>query len=308
MSSQMSFKYKFLKVVVKALHIRKIMAMPPEKTQKIFKIAYRGENIPTLSDPELNIERITVEECSVVWFKHKKENKRVCIYLVGGGMLKYPQPSQNKEVLKLAKECQMDFMIPYYPILFTGKTLPDVYHMLYSLYKKVLENYEAKNICFLGGSSGANLALGMISHINGGGEGLPLPGKIYAGSPGTLLITEEEKRKAAELDKIDVVMSCKALETVWEGMTGGKEVPDYMKYLQLGNYTGLKSVYMSFGSEEVFYACADSIKERLEKYGVDVTLEVGEGLYHSYAAFPLIKEAEQGYRNMIEYISKDNSQ
>jgi acetyl esterase/lipase len=305
MSNQMSFKYKFLKGVFKTLHIQSLMAMPPEKTQKLFKLGYKGENIPTLSDPEFDIERTKVNECSVVWYKHKKENKRVCIYLVGGGMLKYPKPSQNKEVLHLAKTCQIDFVLPYYPILFTGNTVLDVYDMLYALYKKVLENYEAKNIYFLGGSSGANFALGLVSHINKKGEGLPLPGKIYAGSPGTLLLTEEEKRKMAELEKVDVILSKKALYSIWEGMTGDKEIPDYMKYLQLGDYTGLKSVYMSFGSEEVFYACADSIKEKLEKYGVDVTLEIGEGLYHSYAAFPLIKESEQGYHNMIEYISHE---
>jgi len=76
------------------------------------------------------------------------------------------------------------------------------------------------------------IPIGLISHINAKGEGLPKPGKIYAASPGTLFITEEEKRKADELGKTDVVMSQKAIISIWEGMTGGTEVPDYMKYLQ----------------------------------------------------------------------------
>ena len=66
--------------------------------------------------------------------------------------------------------------------------------MLYELYKKTLRKYRPENICFMGGSSGGNLAIGMASYINDRGEGLPMPGKIYAGSPGTLLLTEEEKR------------------------------------------------------------------------------------------------------------------
>ena len=81
------------------------------------------------------------------------------------------------------------------------------------------------------------------------------------------------------------------------------QVPDYMKYLQLGDYTGLSDVYLSFGGDEVFAAAAESIKAALEKYGVKVTLEIGEGMYHSYAALPLVKEAEEGYRHMISYIS-----
>lgn len=156
----------------------------------------------------------------------------------------------------------------------------------------------------MGGSSGGNLAIGMASYINDRGEGLPMPGKIYAGSPGTLLLTEEEKRRAGELEKTDVIMSVKATENIWEGMTGGEKVPEYMKYLQLGNYYGLSDVYMSFGGDEVFLAGADSIRRRLEEFGTHVTVEIGEGMYHSYAMMPLVEDAQEGYRHFVEYIKE----
>ncbi len=299
----MSLKYKFLLKVFRVLNMQKIMALPPQKSQKLFQKAYKGVVIPEMSDSELTIETDQVAGSSVVWYKHKKENPRLCVYLVGGGMLKYPKPGQAKGLISLAKQCNIDFVLPYYPLVLTGNTLPDVYEMLYELYKKALEQYQPENIYFLGGSSGANLALGLISHINAKGEGIPMPGKIYASSPGTLLLTEEERRKADALDKTDVIMSQKGTLSVWEGMTAGREVPAYMKHLQLGDYTGLHDVYLSFGGDEVFAAAADSIKAALEKYGVTVTLEIGEGMYHSYAAMPLVKEAEEGYRHMIAYIS-----
>ena len=176
--------------------------------------------------------------------------------------------------------------------------------MLYELYKEALQSYEAEDITFVGGSSGGNLALGMISYINEKEDGLPVPGKVYAGSPGSLVLTEEEKQKAATLEKTDVVMSVKAIENIWEGATGGEAVPDYMNYLQLGNYTGLKDAYISYGGDEVFAAFADSVKARLKQYGVHVTMEIADGLYHSYAMMPLVKEAQSGYRNMIAYLSE----
>jgi len=77
-----------------------------------------------------------------------------------------------------------------------------------------------------------------------------------------------------------------------------------MKYLQLGDYTGLRDVYLSFGGDEVFLAGAQSIKKRLEKFGAHVTMEIGEGMYHSYAMLPLVKDAEDGYKHFKEYISK----
>jgi acetyl esterase/lipase len=281
------------------------MELPPEKAKKLFAKAYKGVQIPKLSDDDFTIWTESVLGSTCLWYRHKTKCNRVCIYLVGGGMLKYPKPSQAKEVLKIAKITGVDFVLPYYPLIHTGNTLPDVYKMMFALYQEMLARYSPKNIYILGGSSGANLALGFVSYINDISEAIPKPGRIYAGSPGSLLISDEERAKADLLDKTDVIMSQKATLSVWEGMTGGKKVADYMESLQLGNYTGLKDVYLSFGGDEVFAAAADSIESRLESYGVHVTMEIEPGLYHAYACIPLVKDAMPGYQRMIEYIKCD---
>ncbi|MCR5098400.1 MAG: alpha/beta hydrolase [Lachnospiraceae bacterium] len=297
-----SFKYKVLLGLCRLIRVQRIMELPPKKAQKLFGKGYKGVVIPHMHDECIDIKAELILGSTCLWYRYKKGNDRACIYIIGGGMLKYPKPSQAKEVLEIAKETGVDFVLPYYPVVHTGNTLLDVYVMLYELYKEMLKSYKPENIYFLGGSSGANLALGMISYINDKGEGLPMPGKVYAGSPGSLLISDEEKKKAYKLDKTDVIMSQKATLSVWEGMTGGKKVADYMESLQFGDYTGLKDVYLTFGGDEVFAAAADSIKARLEQYGVHVTMEVAPGMYHCYAVIPLVEEAKPAYRRMVEYI------
>lgn len=84
--------------------------------------------------------------------------------------------------------------------------------MVYELYKETLEDYKPENICLMGGSSGGNLALGLISYINAQDEVLPKLGRIYAGSSGTLLLTDEKKQIAQKQEKTDVIMSIAALE------------------------------------------------------------------------------------------------
>ena len=42
----------------------------------------------------------------------------------------------------------------------------------------------------------------------------------------------------------------------------------------------------------------------VEEFGVHVTLEIGEGMYHSYAMLPLVKETQEGYRNYTGYLKK----
>lgn len=297
----MSAKYTLLKVIAKILRLQNMMKKPYSQLQKKFKTQTAYPVIPECIEEDLDFSTFKVGVNPVLHIKHKAPAEQVCIYLIGGGMLKYPKKDEVKEQIKLARLTGRDMVLPYYPLV-PDNSILDVYEMLYQLYKKLIEEYEHENIAIAGGSSGGNLALGLISYINEKGEGIPMPGKIYAASPGTMIYTEEEKRKAKILDGRDLIMSTIALENIQAGMENGREVPEYMRYLQRGDYTGLKEAYLIFGGDEVFSAAADTITEQMRKFGVDVRLEIGEGMYHMYSMMPLVPEAKKAYQDMIEYL------
>ena len=109
----MSLKYKFSLRLIRLLPVRNIMESPPEKQQKIFNLAYKGENIPELHDNTLNICRFKINGFSVLYYRHKKATGRLVINLVGGGMLKYPKVSlakKNNCTFK-GKECRCNAAI-----------------------------------------------------------------------------------------------------------------------------------------------------------------------------------------------------
>lgn len=297
----MSAKYTLLKVIAKILRLQNMMKKPYSQLQKKFKTQTAYPVIPECIEEDLDFSTFKVGVNPVLHVKHKAPAEQVCIYLIGGGMLKYPKKDEVKEQIKLARLTGRDMVLPYYPLV-PDNSILDVYEMLYQLYKKLIVEYEHENIAIAGGSSGGNLALGLISYINEKGEGIPMPGKIYAASPGTMIYTEEEKRKAKILDGRDLIMSIIALENIQAGMENGREVPEYMRYLQRGDYTGLKEAYLIFGGDEVFSAAADTIAEQMRKFGVDVRLEIGEGMYHMYSMMPLVPEAKKAYQDMIEYL------
>lgn len=282
------------------INAQRIMAQEPEALQRMFRRRNQQPSIPRLSDPELDITTRYLQGHPVMYIRHRRPCSAVLVYVVGGGMLKYPTPRQARGLLSLARETGRDIVLPYYPLCY-DHVLPDVFAMLYALYKELLTVYSADNILFLGGSSGGFHTLALISYINAQGEGLPLPGKIYLSSPGSMFPTEADREGACEKDRTDLIMSVRAMDNIWHCMTHGQPVPDYMAYLQCGDYTGLQDVYMSFGGDEIFSASAESIRTRLEQYGAHVTLEIAEGMYHCYAALPLVPEAAQGYQNMIDY-------
>ena len=52
-----------------------------------------------------------------------------------------------------------------------------------------------------------------------------MPGKIALSSPGSAL-TAEERKRAEELNKTDLIMNTTALDNIFQGMMGGKELPE----------------------------------------------------------------------------------
>lgn len=80
---------------------------------------------------------------------------------------------------------------------------------------------------------------------------------------------------------------------------GDATVPDYMIYTQTADFTGCPKVTFMYGTDETLYAVAPSFEKAMKKYGVDYDMIIGEGLFHCYPVFPIVKEAEEGYSQMI---------
>lgn len=297
----MSMKYAFLKGLFRIVPVQKIMSKPYNELLRMFKTEKMEPKIPELSDSDFDCEVRQFNEHPALYINHKKGSDSVCMYIVGGGMLKYPKPSQVKEVRSIAAETGRNMVLPYFPLC-PKYDLFDAMEMLYEVYKDLTNTYKPENIAILGGSSGGYMALVLMSMINERSEGIPLPGKLCASSPGTTM-GEDEKAEAERLNQTDVVMSTKALNNIFIGMAGGRELPEYMLYTQRGNYAGLKEAFLSYGGDEVFSAAAKSTAKRLESFGVDVKLVVEPGLYHAYASMPLVKEAERGHQEMIAFLT-----
>lgn len=297
----MSFKYTMIKAMFHIVPMQKIMAKPYEELLKTFHTAQAKPSIPQLKDPAFTYQTHTIDNFPVLEISHKKKCDHVCIYVAGGGMLKYPKPAQAKDLISLAKETGRNMLLPYFPLA-PEYDLIDALDMLYATYKMALKHYPAENIAFLGGSSGAAMVLWLMSYINRQGEGVPMPGKIALSSPGSAL-TAEERKRAEELNKKDLIMSTTALDNIFKGMVGGKELPEELLYTSKGIYDGIKDVYLSYGGDEVFSAAAQSTAQCLRSYGAKVTLEIAEGMYHTYAVLPYVKEAKPGHQRLVAYLT-----
>ena len=299
----MTLKYEILKRLVKAANIKKHWAsMSTEELLENRRRENARNRIPNLKDDAFIISRVEVMGCPVLKLIHKKKTDKANLFLIGGGMVSAPRPGSVKKALRFAKETGLDLFVPYYPLC-TDYPLTRAYEMIHETYRLMLQDYKAEHISVLGTSSGGNLALGMVPYINDGHNDTPMPSYIMAISPGTCADTEEEWRRMLELDKKDVAIPASYMKTAVEIMRHGDDsVPDYMIRLQRGDFTNCPKVTFMYGSDETLYACAPSFEKKMQEYGVDYEMIVGKGMFHCYPVFPIVKEAKEGWDQMISLV------
>ncbi|MGN0709440.1 MAG: alpha/beta hydrolase [Anaerovoracaceae bacterium] len=262
--------------------------------------------VPSLSSDELDIETVDLDGQKVVTMRHRRAAgpASACLYLIGRGMIFYPRGEQVKQAVKIAEATGRDLIVPYYPLC-VDKPVTRCYEWLGRLYEKMLEEYEPERIAFSGSSSGGSLALGMISDINQRGAGVPMPERVYAASPGECFRTDEIRENAERLKKHDFILDPAYMKKEELILTHGRKVPEFMLYQDAGDYRGLSRAYICYADDEVLYALCGPITDRLKADGVDVTVEIGEGLFHCYPFSTGIPDARQGWENMISFLRAD---
>ena len=299
----MTLKYEILKRLVKAANIKKMWTgMSTEELLENRRRQNAKNRIPDLKDEDFTISRIEVMGFPVLKLIHKQKTNRANLFIIGGGMISAPRPGSVKKALRFAKETGVDVYVPYYPLC-TEYPLTKAYEMIHETYREMLKTYAAENISVLGTSSGGNLALGMVPYINASHADTPMPGYILTISPGTCVSTEEEWRRMLELDKKDVAIPAQYMKTAEEIMRHGDDsVPDYMIWLQTGDFTNCPKVTFIYGSDETLYACAPSFEAAMRRYDAKYEMIVGDGMFHCYPVFPVCKEAKEGWALMVRLI------
>ena len=296
----MSLKYEVLKRLVKASGLKRMWI--GQSTEELLDNRRRQNarnKIPVLKDAAFEISQIEIMGCPVIKLIHRQRSDRANLFIIGGGMISAPRPGAVKKALRFARETGLDVFIPYYTLC-TDYPLTRAYEMIHATYREMLRDYAPERVSVLGTSSGGNLALGMVPYINDGHADTPMPGRIMAISPGTCVDTEEEWRRMVELDDLDVAIPAQYMKSAVEIMRHGDDsVPDYMIWLQRGDFTGCPKVTFIYGSHETLYACAPSFEAAMKKYGVDYEMIVGEGMFHCYPVFPVCREAKAGWDMMV---------
>ena len=92
------------------------------------------------------------------------------------------------------------------------------------------------------------------------------------------------------------------LREMGETWAAGLDSKDYKVSPLFGEVKGLAKTTLFVGTHEIFYPDVVKFYNKLKDSGVDAELNVGEGMTHVYAIYPLVPESKEAFKHIVETI------
>ena len=228
-----------------------------------------------------------------------RSDKHVLFYH-GGAFLINIMDTQWTLSISLVEKLGCTVHMLEYPLAPTH-TYRETYRAMMDAYRWVLEQAGAQNMIVLGDSVGAHLSIAAAQFALK--EGLPQPAQIIVLSPWIDFANELPGKAEREPgDPIIGMVSLYGIPKVWCGdIVNDKACPPNLQY---GPFEGMAPVYIQIGSTEVMLVDALELERLIKEAGGTVELEIGDGLWHTYALYPDMPEGQQAVEDIARHIQE----
>lgn len=225
-------------------------------------------------------------------FNHKEGSHKLILYLHGGAFIYPPVFFHWRFLHDLCLRTHCDALLPVYPkspeyvCEYSVKTLLEYYQSI-----SELNQYD--EIHLVGDSAGACLCLVLAQEAHKNGWQKPTTTTLL--SPCVDLSHTKEAAMRALQDKdtmlqLDRVIT---LNAIWQG-----DLPVKHPWVSpvFGDFSGVDNLYVYYGSDEILQPDDLFLKETYEKAGKTGQFHEYEGMFHTFAMFPI----PEGFRAVKE--------
>ncbi len=221
-----------------------------------------------------------------------RPSRKLLLYLHGGAFIYPPVFFHWRFLHDLALRTHCDALLPVYPkspeydCEYSVKTLLEYY-------QSISESNQYDEIHLVGDSAGACLCLVVAQEAHKNGWQKPLTTTLL--SPCVDLSHTKEKEMRALQDKdtmlqLDRVIT---LNAIWQGNLPAKH--PWVSPV-FGDFSGVDNLYVYYGSNEILQPDDLFLKETYEKAGKTGHFYEYEGMFHTFAMFPV----PEGFRALKE--------
>jgi monoterpene epsilon-lactone hydrolase len=247
------------------------------------------------------LEQAPVEDAEAYWIRVSEvdeHQKKALIYLHGGGHILGSAHTNLAIPLRVSIASGIPVISVEYRLAPEHPFPADLLDSL-ATYRWLLDNgYAAENIGIFGDSSGGGLAVGLP--LLARDEGLDLPAAIAALSPSVDHVRRGDTH--VTLSDFDPILGplVTDVEDVYAGttpLTNPLLSPIY------ADFQGLPPLLIQVGTRERLLSDAVMLARRAREAGVDVTLDVWEGMWHVWQDHPTIPEAGQASQAIADFFT-----
>ena len=243
----------------------------PVRVPRYFRGYFTEEKFHASTDFEMQV------------FRRNNASRKLIFYIHGGAFIYPPVFFHWRFLHDLCLRTHYDALMPVYP------KSPD-YNCAYAVetlmdyYKTVALSNRYKEIHLVGDSAGAHLCLVVAQEAHK--QGLTKPTSLTLLSPCVDLsyCRESEMRALQDLDPMLQLDRIITLNAIWQG-----DLPATHPWVSpvFGDFSGIDNLSVYFGTNEILKPDALFLKETYEKAGKQGHFREFEGMFHTFAMFPI---------------------
>lgn len=250
---------------------------------------------------EIEVAPFNINEMEAEWILPEGVTKdRVILYFHGGGYVSGTCQAHRSIVAKFVKGSGIGALLFGYRLA-PENPYPAALNDAVRAYRWLLDKgISSSNIVFVGDSGGGGLLLATLLYLRD--EGISLPAAAVAYSPYTDLKCTGKSHQTKARVCLAPEGTAQAFGKHYAG-DNDLELP-YISPLY-GDLEGLPPILLFVGEDETLLDDSKRFAEKAKNAGVDVTLRIGEGLFHCYPAMaPLFPEAKEAMEEICTFINQ----
>ena len=288
----MSVQAQLLAIALKAFPIkrklRKLITNPP-RSKKPF--------LPQKFIDNYEVNKMIICDRNVITLKKdKQKQQKHIIFFHGGAYVAEMSPLHWKMIDHLLKNTDCKITVVDYPLI------PEHNHnhtlsMAFKTYLQLTTLYQNDQFILMGDSAGGGLAFGLYHKLKNNVNKLPV--KMILLSPWLDMTMSNETMlpivKKDHLLEIETLKKCAESYACNTDLTAPSLSPIY------GNLDHLPPTAIFYGSNELFFADCERLKEKLEKENHKVSFVCNPKMQHDWVLFNL-PESKQTLTQIINFI------
>jgi acetyl esterase/lipase len=238
------------------------------------------------------LKRFNIQEAEKysrkIWTVSPADSKSdlIILYFHGGAYMSNLRKEHWILIEKLIIKTGATIVVPDYPLA-PEASCKETYDFIESLFTRLITEYPAKRIVFMGDSAGGGLALGFTQQLRD--ENKKQPEQIIIFSP--WLDVTMSNPLLEILDKEDKMLSIDGLKNAGQKYAADLDLKDSRVSPVYGDLTGLCRISLFTGTRDILNADAQKFKQQMKEQNINFNYFEYPDMFHDWVIITSLKES-----------------